>query len=127
MCKSEIPRRIQTARTLQHLTLHTMHVSVMVSWCDMHRVIALLSKRSNRGSGSGGTAAAKGGHIPYRDSKLTRLLQDSLGGNTRTRLIATLSPSPDCLDESVSTLRFADRAKQVMALVRINEHRPVDR
>ncbi|KAJ0407428.1 hypothetical protein P43SY_004969 [Pythium insidiosum] len=65
-------------------------------------------------------------HIPYRDSKLTRLLQDSLGGNTKTKIIATLSPSLDCLDESVSTLKFADRAKQVMVTVRINETRQID-
>ncbi|RHY34293.1 hypothetical protein DYB32_001029 [Aphanomyces invadans] len=66
------------------------------------------------------------GHVPYRDSKLTRLLQDSLGGNTKTRIIATLSPSLDCIDESVSTLKFADRAKQVMVCVRVNEQREID-
>ncbi|KAJ8598531.1 hypothetical protein CTAYLR_001327 [Chrysophaeum taylorii] len=65
-------------------------------------------------------------HVPYRDSKLTRLLQDSLGGNSITRLIATLSPAADCIDESVSTLRFADRARSVTANVRRNEHRPID-
>ncbi|RHY10625.1 hypothetical protein DYB36_000884, partial [Aphanomyces astaci] len=66
------------------------------------------------------------GHVPYRDSKLTRLLQDSLGGNTKTRIIATLSPAVDCIDESVSTLKFADRAKQVMVCVRVNEQREID-
>jgi hypothetical protein len=65
-------------------------------------------------------------HVPYRDSKLTRLLQDSLGGNTKTRIIATLSPSMDCLDESISTLKFADRAKQVMVTTRVNVHREID-
>merc|ERR1719181_1625374 len=65
-------------------------------------------------------------HVPFRDSKLTRLLQDSLGGNTRTRLMATLAPSPDCVDESISTLKFADRAKQVMVHVRVNEAKEVD-
>lgn len=45
------------------------------------------------------------GHVPYRESKLTRLLQDSLGGNSKTVLIATLSPASDCLDETISTLR----------------------
>ena len=48
--------------------------------------------------------------IPYRESKLTRLLQDSLGGNTRTCLIATLSPILDCVDETLNTLKFAERA-----------------
>ncbi|GBG31554.1 Kinesin-like protein [Hondaea fermentalgiana] len=60
-------------------------------------------------------------HVPYRDSQLTRLLQDSLGGNTRTTIICTLSPAADCTEESVSTLQFADRAKQVMVHVKANE------
>lgn len=60
-------------------------------------------------------------HIPYRDSKLTRLLQDSLGGNTRTVVIATLSPSLSALEESVSTLQFAERAKCIAVKVRANE------
>ena len=64
--------------------------------------------------------------MPFRESRLTRLLQDSLGGNAKTRVIATLTPASDCVDESVSTLKFADRAKQVMVFVRRNEDRPVD-
>ncbi|RLN92104.1 hypothetical protein BBJ28_00016714 [Nothophytophthora sp. Chile5] len=60
-------------------------------------------------------------HIPYRDSKLTRLLQDSLGGNTRTVVIATISPSESALEETISTLQFADRAKCVTARVKANE------
>lgn len=59
-------------------------------------------------------------YIPYRESNLTRILQDSLGGNTHTCLIATISPSEDCADETISTLKFADRAKQVMTKVRAN-------
>lgn len=65
-------------------------------------------------------------HIPYRESKLTRLLQDSLGGNAKTFLIATLSPARHSVEESISTLKFADRAKQVMVQAVINETRPVD-
>lgn len=60
-------------------------------------------------------------HIPYRDSKLTRLLQDSLGVNTRTILIATISPVDHFVEETISTLKFADRAKQVMVKVKKNE------
>ncbi|OWZ19792.1 Kinesin [Phytophthora megakarya] len=60
-------------------------------------------------------------HIPYRDSKLTRLLQDSLGGNTRTVVIATISPSESAIDETISTLQFADRAKCVTVRVKVNE------
>jgi len=52
-------------------------------------------------------------HIPYRDSKLTRLLQDSLGGNTFCYLIGTISSSSDSYNETVSTLKFSDRAKNV--------------
>jgi len=65
--------------------------------------------------------ATKQNHIPYRDSKLTRLLQDSLGGNTITYLISTLSPSITCYDETISTLKFSDRAKNVMTKVKPNE------
>ena len=50
-------------------------------------------------------------HIPYRDSKLTRILQNCLGGNNNTILIATISPLRVWLEESFSTLKFADRAK----------------
>ncbi|GFH49696.1 hypothetical protein CTEN210_06172 [Chaetoceros tenuissimus] len=66
-------------------------------------------------------------HIPYRDSKLTRLLQDSLGGNAKTCLLATINPLARYGEESISTLRFADRAHQVMNLVKVNEEKvPLD-
>lgn len=48
-----------------------------------------------------------------RDSKLTRLLRDSLGGKTKTCIIATVSPSIQCLEETLSTLEYANRAKQI--------------
>jgi len=51
-------------------------------------------------------------HIPFRDSKLTRLLQDSLGGNTKTLFVATVSPSIMALEQTQSTLKFADRASR---------------
>ncbi|XP_030634155.1 kinesin-like protein KIF17 [Chanos chanos] len=60
-------------------------------------------------------------HIPYRDSKLTRLLQDSLGGNTRTLMVACLSPADNNYEESLSTLRYANRAKNIQNRPRINE------
>jgi hypothetical protein len=60
-------------------------------------------------------------HIPYRDSKLTRLLQDSLGGNTKTVMIAALSPANYNYDETLSTLRYADRAKSIKNKPKINE------
>ncbi|XP_047580601.1 kinesin-like protein KIF17 isoform X7 [Lutra lutra] len=60
-------------------------------------------------------------HIPYRDSKLTRLLQDSLGGNTKTLMVACLSPADNNYDETLSTLRYASRAKNIKNKPRINE------
>jgi kinesin family protein 3/17 len=63
----------------------------------------------------------KSKHIPYRDSKLTRLLQDSLGGNTKTLMIACLSPADNNYDETLSTLRYANRAKNIQNKPRINE------
>eukprot|EP00126_Sphaerothecum_destruens_P010451 Sdes_comp20746_c0_seq1m16635 len=55
----------------------------------------------------------KSKHIPYRDSKLTRLLQDSLGGNMKTVMIACISPASSNADETLSTLRYANRAKNI--------------
>ena len=52
-------------------------------------------------------------HVPYRDSKLTRILQDSLGGNTKTCMIANISPADYNFEETLSTLRYADRAKHI--------------
>ncbi|KAM5270061.1 kinesin-like protein KIF17 isoform 10-T10 [Hipposideros larvatus] len=60
-------------------------------------------------------------HIPYRDSKLTRLLQDSLGGNTKTLMVACLSPADNNYDETLSTLRYANRAKNIKNKPCINE------
>nr|XP_020463655.1 kinesin-like protein KIF3B [Monopterus albus] len=66
-------------------------------------------------------ADGKSTHVPYRDSKLTRLLQDSLGGNAKTVMIATVGPSHKNFDESLSTLRYANRAKNIKNKPRINE------
>ncbi|XP_074134261.1 chromosome-associated kinesin KIF4A isoform X2 [Sminthopsis crassicaudata] len=55
----------------------------------------------------------KSNFIPYRDSKLTRLLQDSLGGNSHTLMIACVSPADSNLEETVNTLRYADRARKI--------------
>ena len=63
----------------------------------------------------------KSGHIPYRDSKLTRLLQDSLGGNTKTVMVANVGPADYNFDETISTLRYANRAKNIKNKPRINE------
>jgi len=62
------------------------------------------------------------GHIPYRDSKLTYLLQDSLGGNSKTILIATVSPSRNCYSETINTLKFAKRAKEIKNIPKVNKN-----
>lgn len=59
-------------------------------------------------------------HVPYRDSKLTRLLQDSLGGNARTLLIACVSPADSSREETLGTLRYAARAKCIRNKPRVN-------
>lgn len=60
-------------------------------------------------------------HVPYRDSKLTFLLQDSLGGNSKTIIIANISPSSSCSLETLSTLKFAQRAKLIKNNAIVNE------
>lgn len=57
--------------------------------------------------------AEKSNHVPYRDSKLTRLLQDSLGGNSKTIMIANIGPSEYNYNETLTTLRYANRAKTI--------------
>ncbi|KAL4456588.1 hypothetical protein ABPG74_000695 [Tetrahymena malaccensis] len=63
----------------------------------------------------------KATYIPYRDSKLTRILQDSLGGNTKTAMIANIGPADYNCDETISTLRYAHRAKSIQNHAQINE------
>ncbi|XP_072314010.1 kinesin-like protein KIF3B [Eucyclogobius newberryi] len=64
---------------------------------------------------------ARSTHVPYRDSKLTRLLQDSLGGNAKTVMLATVGPSHRCYAETLATLRYASRAKNIKNKPRVNE------
>ena len=67
-------------------------------------------------------ANEKGGRIfiPYRDSKLTRLLKDSLGGNCRTVMIANISPFYSCYEDTSNTLKYANRAKNIKTHVKRN-------
>lgn len=68
--------------------------------------INMLAEKAERGG--------KGGNfIPYRDSKLTRLLKDSLGGNCRTTMIANISPSAMTMEDTLNTLKYANRAKNI--------------
>ncbi|TKY54300.1 Phragmoplast orienting kinesin-1 [Spatholobus suberectus] len=66
-------------------------------------------------------AHGKPRHVPYRDSRLTFLLQDSLGGNSKTMIIANVSPSICCANETLSTLKFAQRAKLIQNNAKVNE------
>ncbi|XP_078268131.1 chromosome-associated kinesin KIF4-like [Rhinoraja longicauda] len=69
---------------------------------SLGNVISALGDENNRN-----------GFVPYRDSKLTRLLQDSLGGNSHTLMIACVSPADSNLEETLNTLRYADRARKI--------------
>ena len=62
-----------------------------------------------------------GGFVNYRESKLTHLLKDSLGGNSKTVIICTLNPNQMAIRETMSTLRFAERAKKIKNKARVNE------
>ena len=75
---------------------------------ELSNVIASLSRK-------------KSTHIPYRNSKLTRLLEDSLGGNSYTSFIATVSPAHESFSETLSTLKFASRAKNIKNVIRLNK------
>ncbi|GMJ08360.1 hypothetical protein HRI_004505200 [Hibiscus trionum] len=66
-------------------------------------------------------AHGKHRHVPYRDSRLTFLLQDSLGGNSKTTIIANVSPSICATNETLSTLKFAQRAKLIQNNAKVNE------
>ncbi|XP_043932542.1 kinesin-like protein KIF21B isoform X2 [Protopterus annectens] len=68
-----------------------------------------------------GDQSKKAAHVPYRDSKLTRLLQDSLGGNSRTVMIACVSPSDRDFMETLNTLKYANRARNIKNKVVVNQ------
>lgn len=78
------------------------------SLLTLGRVIQILSEKNSK-------------HVPYRDSKLTRILQDSLGGHTKTCMVATVSPSSASLEETLNTLEYASRARDVKNTPMINE------
>jgi kinesin family protein 3/17 len=75
---------------------------------ELSNVIASLTKKNST-------------HIPYRNSKLTRLLEDSLGGNSHTSFIATVSPAHESFSETLSTLKFASRAKNIKNVIKLNK------
>uniref|UniRef100_A0A915N735 Kinesin-like protein n=1 Tax=Meloidogyne javanica TaxID=6303 RepID=A0A915N735_MELJA len=80
-------------------------------------VIKKLAEQSTKRKGKQSRTAV----IPYRDSVLTWLLKESLGGNSKTAMIAALSPADVNFEETLSTLRYADSAKQIMCRAKVNE------
>ena len=91
--------------------------NINLSLMALGNVINALSEAGS--ANSGGKKVMK--HIPYRDSKLTRLLQESLGGNAATVMIAAISPADYNYDETLSTLKYANRAKSIANAVTKNE------
>ena len=85
---------------------HVTHTKIVQSLLTLGRVITNLVERAP--------------HIPYRESKLTRLLKDSLGGNTKTSIIATVSPATINMEETLSTLDYAYRARSILNRPEIN-------
>ena len=79
-------------------------------------VIAALADKGN-----GAKKGDKETHIPYRDSTLTFLLKENLGGNSKTVMLAAISPAAENFEESLSTLRYADRAKNIVNKAFVNE------
>uniref|UniRef100_A0A7S4QXU1 Kinesin-like protein n=1 Tax=Alexandrium monilatum TaxID=311494 RepID=A0A7S4QXU1_9DINO len=84
-------------------------------------VVMSLSREERSRRRSSTTGDGRRGFVHYRDSKLTFLLRDSLGGNSKTVIVANVSPSPLCCAETLSTLKFASRAKHIRCTAVRNE------
>ncbi|XP_061825181.1 uncharacterized protein stard9 isoform X2 [Nerophis lumbriciformis] len=98
--------------------------SQMSSSCQSINSMASEGEGSTAGSHSSSLSGGGGRRhcfIPYRDSVLTWLLKDSLGGNSKTIMIATVSPSANCYNETLSTLRYAAHARNIVNKPRVNE------
>ncbi|XP_055000727.1 kinesin-like protein KIF14 [Sorex araneus] len=86
-------------------------VSINKSLLTLGKVISALSEQANR----------KRVFIPYRESVLTWLLKESLGGNSKTAMIATISPAASNIEETLSTLRYASQARMIINVAKVNE------
>ncbi len=105
MCHQGSERQSKTGSTGQRLKEAT---KINLSLSTLGNVISAL-------------VDGKSSHIPYRNSKLTRLLHDSLGGNSKTVMVANIGPADYNFDETISTLRYANRAKNIKNRAKINE------
>jgi centromeric protein E len=84
-------------------------------------VIRKLGERSNSVGRHNSRSNGRGGYVPFRNSKLTRILQPSLGGNARTAMLCMVTPATSCAEDTENTLRFAKRCSQVKNAAKVNK------
>ncbi|KAJ2858968.1 hypothetical protein GGI22_003141, partial [Coemansia erecta] len=95
-------------------------ISINAGLLALGNVISALGGATPNGNTSSSGTTKRPVHVPYRDSKLTRLLQDSLGGNSQTVMLACISPSDKNTNESLNTIRYANRARNIRNKVAVN-------
>lgn len=130
---------------------HTSSTSTITSTTSTISTVASIATATVTGGGGNGVASAtnhyttttnhtnpnnnpnnsipprRNQHLPYRDSKLTRILETALDGNARIAIVCTISPTYRCLEESINTLKFGTRAKLIKMNAKVNElHNPAD-
>ncbi|CAH1761291.1 4278_t:CDS:10, partial [Entrophospora sp. SA101] len=110
--KDSTPRRFSPSSS--HKASGSVSVSNLIDLAGSEKAASDVERRKE------GAFINKSGHIPFRDSKLTRILQNSLIGNARISVICTISPSSENIDESVNTLKFASRVKEVVTKAQTN-------
>jgi hypothetical protein len=96
------------------------HVICMLSDLELERS-RKAARRANRAGGAPPMTPVQAGHLPLRNSKLTRILSASLQGNARVAIVANCSPASGNVEETISTLKFASRAKRIKSTARVNE------
>jgi kinesin family member 18/19 len=107
--------------------LPLFHITSILSYSSLFFIFIILGANINRSLlalgnciNALGEKGNKGNFVPYRDSKLTRLLKDSLGGNCRTVMIANISSAESSFEETLNTLKYANRAKNIKSNVQRN-------
>ncbi|XP_022236728.1 kinesin-like protein KIF14, partial [Limulus polyphemus] len=96
-------------------------VSINKSLLTLGKVISHLASHGTPGPSASSSTQKKTLFVPYRESVLTWLLKESLGGNSRTAMIATISPCNIHIEETLSTLRYAKQARDIVNVARVNE------